>query len=521
MTELTELVLQSVLNSPDYRLTTERNFNQIQEAIDLLQTSFGIEFDPNPTINSQSASFTLDVLKGNSIKLPSIGTTKISLDGTNGGITGSSINVSKNAYVGGDLLLYNETGSDGRIKFTVDKVNDEIKAPEVGQIRFTGSAFQGYAFQDEVSSKFSFTIGSTGSGNLTLSYNGSSIITISWQGTAHLTANKIVSAIADISDITNITGPAIKASSSINTVTIESLPGFADAMNGVAVSISASGMTITPSSGNMSGGIDGTARWVNFFTGESGSTGTSGSSGTSGEEGPSGSSGTSGNNGTSGTSGSRGTSGSSGTSGESISGSNGTSGTSGESISGANGTAGTSGSSGTSGTSGSSGSSGSAGSAGTSGSSVTGAAGTSGTSGTSPNNTGVYYYTMSNTVLFIASGNRSVVTAPNLSWSGGESVIMIASNDATATMTGTISTYDSSTGLTSINVTSTTGSGTYGLWYIDMYPLGSRKIMVGSTTMIKAISSPLAGTIAYSSDDHVVTFYDGSNWIKLQTNGNL
>ena len=268
MTELTDLNLQSVLNSPDYRLTTESNFQQIQQAIDLLQTAFGIEFDPNPTINSQNATFTLDILKSNSVKLPAIGATKISLDGTNGGIIGSSINASKNVYVGGDLLLYNDSGSDGRIKFSVDKVNDEIKAPEVGQIRFTGSAFQGYAFQDEVSSKFSFTIGSTGSGNFTLSYDGSAILTIAWQGTAHSTANKIVSAIADLSDIANVNGPAIKASSSINTVTIESLPGFASAMNGVAVSISASSMTVTPSSGNMTGGIDGTARWVNFFNGE-------------------------------------------------------------------------------------------------------------------------------------------------------------------------------------------------------------------------------------------------------------
>jgi hypothetical protein len=268
MTELTELNLQSILNSPDYRLTTETNFQQIQEAIDLLQSAFGIQFEPNPAINSSNISFTIGTLKGNSIKLPPTGTTKISLDGTNGGITGSSINVSKNSYVGGDLLLYNDSGSDGRIKFSVDKVNDEIKVPEVGQIRFTGSAFQGYAVQDEVSSKFSFTIGSTGSGNFTLSYAGSAILTIAWQGTAHSTANKIVSEIADLSDIANANGPAIKASSSINTVTIESLPGFASAMNGVAVSVSASGMSITPSSGNMTGGIDGTARWVNFFNGE-------------------------------------------------------------------------------------------------------------------------------------------------------------------------------------------------------------------------------------------------------------
>ncbi len=126
MTELTELNLQSVLNSPDYRLTTEVNFNQVQEAIDLLQSSFGIQFDPNPTIDSQNATFTLNILKSNTVRLPVSGATKISLDGSNGGIVASSINVSKNSYVGGDLLLYNNTGVDGRINLPVVHFRDTL-----------------------------------------------------------------------------------------------------------------------------------------------------------------------------------------------------------------------------------------------------------------------------------------------------------------------------------------------------------------------------------------------------------
>ena len=264
MTELTDLNLHSVLNSPDYRLTTETNFQQIQGAIDLLQSAFGIQFAPNPTVDSQNATFIIDILKSNTIKLPVVGATKISFDGSNGGILGSSINVSKNSYIGGDLFLYNKSGIDGRIKFGIDRVNDEIKTPEVGQIRFTGSSFQGYVVQNEVSSKFSFSIGSTGSGNITISYNGTSLITVAWQGTSHLTANKIVSEIAAISDPTNVSYPAIKASSSINTVTIESLPGFAEGMNGMDVSISAPGMSISPASGSMLHGINGTTGWVDF-----------------------------------------------------------------------------------------------------------------------------------------------------------------------------------------------------------------------------------------------------------------
>ena len=249
MTELTDLNLHSVLNSPDYRLTTETNFQQIQGAIDLLQSAFGIQFAPNPTVDSQNATFIIDILKSNTIKLPVVGATKISFDGSNGGILGSSINVSKNSYIGGDLFLYNKSGIDGRIKFGIDRVNDEIKTPEVGQIRFTGSSFQGYVVQNEVSSKFSFSIGSTGSGNITISYNGTSLITVAWQGTSHLTANKIVSEIAAISDPTNVSYPAIKASSSIN---------------GMDVSISAPGMSISPASGSMLHGINGTTGWVDF-----------------------------------------------------------------------------------------------------------------------------------------------------------------------------------------------------------------------------------------------------------------
>lgn len=264
MTELTELNLQSVLNSPDYRLTTEVNFNQVQEAIDLLQSSFGIQFDPNPTIDSQNSTFTLNILKSNNIKLPATGATKINLDGNNGGVTASSINVTKNSYVGGDILLYNSSGIDGRIKFGVDKVNDQIKSPEVGQIRFTGGSFQGYAIQNETSSKFSFTIGSSGSGDAVIYYNGSAIVTVGWQGTAYQTANRIVSEIAAISDPTNLQRPAIKASSSVNTVTIESLPGFASIMNGISILVTAPGMTLSASAGTMSGGVDGTKGWVDF-----------------------------------------------------------------------------------------------------------------------------------------------------------------------------------------------------------------------------------------------------------------
>jgi len=42
-----------------------------------------------------------------------------------------------------------------------------------------------------------------------------------------------------------------------------------------------------------------------------------------------------------------------------------------------------------------------------------------------------------------------------------------------------------------------------------------------TTAQILGMVSPVAGMIRYSTTDHVLAFYNGTNWIKLQNNGNL
>jgi len=173
--------------------------------------------------------------------------------------------------------------------------------------------------------------------------------------------------------------------------------------------------------------------------------------GGTGESGTSGTSGTSGIDGTSGTSGIDGTSGTSGI--------DGTSGTSGES-----GTSGTSGVSGTSGTSGIDGTSGTSGIDGTSGTSgISGTSGTSGTSGVS----GSVYSATSTSELTISGGTQTLTVLTGLSYTPGQTLIVTNSGN-TANMTGTVTSYNPTTGELVLDVVSTTGSGTYSDWDINL-----------------------------------------------------
>ena len=121
MKEITDLTINSVSSAgANFGLIADQNFSQIKDAINLLQSTFGITIEI-PGFDSQNSNFLLNRVNANAIKLPTTGAVKIGLDGANGGITGSSFNVTNNAYVGGDLLLYNKNGTGGRVKFRVDR----------------------------------------------------------------------------------------------------------------------------------------------------------------------------------------------------------------------------------------------------------------------------------------------------------------------------------------------------------------------------------------------------------------
>lgn len=433
MKELTDLNIQQLGQSYD-PIRINQNFKQIQDAIDLLQTTFGITIEL-PGFDAQNAKFLVDVLRPNSIKLPATGAVRIGLDGNDGGITGASINVTNNAYIGGDLDIYNKNGTGGRVRFRVDRNTELTKPPIPGQVRFTGNSFQGYVYQNEVNSSFTFSIssGSTG-GTIEILINGNSLTTTTWQGAPYLTGQKIVQ---DILAVPNCT---VKAFSDATTVTIESVTGYASYYNGAPVVLTTNNISVTPSTGTMSGGIDGTQGWVNFtgYVGATGGTGSQGATGATGATGPAGgSSGTAGSSGTSGSSGSTGSSGSSGISGSSGSsgrnGSSGTSGTSGESGAvgprGSTGPAGSSGTSGQSGSAGSSGSTGSSGRSGTSGTSgSTGSSGSSGQTGTSGSSG-----TSSSSGTSGSSGSSGTSGSTGSSGSSGESGSSGLSGDRYAT----------------------------------------------------------------------------------------
>ena len=56
----------------------------------------------------------------------------------------------------------------------------------------------------------------------------------------------------------------------------------------------------------------------------------------------------------------------------------------------------------------------------------------------------------------------------------------------------------------------------------NVYEVGvAGQIPADTTANILAIPSPAEGAIRYSTDDQVIAFYNGTNWVKLQNNGNL
>jgi hypothetical protein len=82
------------------------------------------------------------------------------------------------------------------------------------------------------------------------------------------------------------------------------------------------------------------------------------------------------------------------------------------------------------------------------------------------------YCTTSTTSLTIATGSQSLTVATTSggstqAFTSGQSILI--GNSATAYMTGTVTSYNSSTGALVVNVTSTVGSGTYSSWSTNLY----------------------------------------------------
>ena len=167
------------------------------------------------------------------------------------------------------------------------------------------------------------------------------------------------------------------------------------------------------------------------FTGSTGTTGTAGSTGTSGITGSSGRTGITG-----------------------FSGSTGAIGTTG--LIGSTGIKGSTGASGLNGGTGSTGISGSTGSTGSTGYGSTGSTGLAGDK----------YATSSSTSLTIAMGPQTFSVAAGLAYSIGQEVII--ANSITEQMSGTITNYNSGSGVMNVTVVSIIGAGTYTPWQVNL-----------------------------------------------------
>lgn len=191
-------------------------------------------------------------------------------------------------------------------------------------------------------------------------------------------------------------------------------------------------------------------------TGPTGPTGAAGSAGSSGPTGPTGT----GPTGPTGASGSAGSAGPTGPTGVGPTGPTGTAGSAGST--GPTGPTGSAGSAGGTGPTGPTGTAGSAGSTGPTGPTGTGPTGPTGPTGVS----GSIYATTSSTSLTIGAGTQSLTVGTGLAYTIAQQVLIAF--DGSNYMIGTVTSYNSGTGALVVNVTSTTGSGTYSAWSVNL-----------------------------------------------------
>ena len=78
----------------------------------------------------------------------------------------------------------------------------------------------------------------------------------------------------------------------------------------------------------------------------------------------------------------------------------------------------------------------------------------------------------STTSLLVGTGSKSFTIQAGRAFSPGQSVVLAYNVTPTTQMTGTITSYNSTTGATVMNVTGTSGSGTYADWRLSLSPSG-------------------------------------------------
>lgn len=110
--------------------------------------------------------------------------------------------------------------------------------------------------------------------------------------------------------------------------------------------------------------------------------------------------------------------------------------------------------------------------------------------------------------LSIATGTKTISTQTNKAWVAGMYVYLIYLSDKTQTMTGTVSSYNASSGALIVNVTQVTGSGSYSNWNI---------LTVNPPQSAANISGGSAGQILYQTAANTTGFMHPANAIAIAT----
>ena len=243
-------------------------------------------------MNFPTGKINVGTLKSNLIRLPIEGATSIQLNGANGEILATGLNLANDAFIGRHAIVGN-ANTGGRLKLIFDRthVDESIQPGQPGQVRFIGTDYEGYVLYGEVKANFSFDINSGSVGQtITVKYNSLIVGTATWTSSATTTAQLLVKSIVENPLST------CYASYSLNTITILALDGTGSAANGDVVDIVGS-ISTNVTTGTMSGGFDGTGVWRSLL-------GTAGGTGATGPAGPAG--GATGSTGTQGPTGSQG-----------------------------------------------------------------------------------------------------------------------------------------------------------------------------------------------------------------------
>jgi len=237
----------------------------------------------------------------------------------------------------------------------------------------------------------------------------------------------------------------------------------------------ATGYTGTTGATGATGAIGATG--ATGYIGTTGATGATGYIGTTGATGATGYVGTTGATGATGVRGTTGATGATGTTGAT-----GYIGTTG--ATGATGYIGTTGATGATGYIGTTGATGATGATGIQGATGAGATGASGVSDK--------FSTTSVTTLSITIASKSLTIGLGLSYTPGQSVII--SYDGSNFMSGSVTSYNSSTGAMVANITSNTGSGTYSPWSVNLSGSVGQQGATGYTGATGATGAGATGT---------------------------